>query len=343
MSYFDKYLKYKNKYLALKDTVGGAKKKIYELGEEEFKILFDQGIKKPLNEKCLLYKKYPHIMEDFTEYCWISPPADDKGFDYGIGLFIFKKIKGSYFSGYEDYGWSKGVESYAYWQIELHNIGPIIKLEDKSNDTITPFKTSIILKSVEGEDIPIDTSYGWNHDLNCWIYNKNNNNNKTFYKADLKLDFDYCDIIGIWNNTKNVIFDVTYEELTPYFSNYCFVGQITDHWSKGFGIGFFLYKRKKESGWPGNKYKFFNSHVNGNAEYAILYITQDNIDTITEKNITADQYKKSGRKFNTTIPLKLDNNNSLPVDTEYYWDHELNRWIYFNSTNKKYYSAAFKP
>jgi hypothetical protein len=341
MSYFDKYLKYKTKYLALKDTVGGGEKPIYGLGDKGFEKLFEAGITKDLTKSVLL-SKYPDIMDALEKYCWISPLTDDKVFDYGIGLFIFKKKSGgSYFSGFTDYGWSK-VLNYAYWKIELHNIGPIIKLSDKSNNTETPFSTSIMLKSNQGENIPEGTRYGWNHEFNCWIYNNNN----TFYKADLKLDFDWDDLSGFWND--NTTFEVTYKLLEPYFSDYCFVGQTipenSKHPNKAFGIGFFLYKSTGNYPSDFQKYKFFNSHVSGNAKYAILYITQGNIGPITLNNkITETIYKASkGRKFNTTIPLELDNDKSLPFGTEYYWDHELNCWIYFDSKNKKYYSANFK-
>jgi hypothetical protein len=336
MSYFDKYLKYKNKYLALKDTVRGAEKKdIYDLGDEGFETLFTENITKPLSIKSVLFSKYPDIMLALNNYCWISPPKDDKVFDFGIGLFIFKRdVNKSFFDGFYDWGW-KRLSNYAYWKIELHNIGPIIKLGDKSNNTETPFSTSIMLKSNQGENIPEGTRYGWNHDENCWIYN---NNNKTFYKADLKLDFNWDDLSGFWNN--NTIFPVNYSDLSDYFSDYCFVGHPTpedyqeQHRNKAFGIGFFLYKIKKH-GFDYKNYRSYSSNKSGD-KYATFYITQDNIDNITLNNDITDKiYNDSGRKCKTTIPLL-----NIPVDTEYCWSHSLNLWIY--KVGKQYYSAKFK-
>jgi len=215
------------------------------------------------------------------------------------------------------------------------------KAKAKANNIKTPFQTSIKLTSVEEEIIPIGTSYGWDHDGNCWIYNYND----TFYKADLHKDFDYCNIMEIWYHPKNVIFEVTYPELKKNFSNYCFVGKpSSDYWKYAFGIGFFLYKK---NGGYDLRFKYIGSHVDGSDSFAIFYITQDNIDKITLNNdINEKIYNDSGRKFKTTIPLKLDNNTSLPVGTEYCWNHELNNkqgcWIYSDISNKRYYSAAFK-
>jgi len=149
----------------------------------------------------------------------------------------------------------------------------------------------------------------------------------------------------IWYHPKNVIFEVTYPELKKNFSNYCFVGKpSSDYWKYAFGIGFFLYKK---NGGYDLRFKYIGSHVDGSDSFAIFYITQDNIDKITLNNdINEKIYNDSGRKFKTTIPLKLDNNTSLPVGTEYCWNHELNNkqgcWIYSDISNKRYYSAAFK-
>ena len=74
MSYFDKYSKYKNKYLELKNVVGGEDKKEFSWGY--LNNLWENG-----NENDFV--KYPKssvslssFSKFFKEYCWIGPPRN---------------------------------------------------------------------------------------------------------------------------------------------------------------------------------------------------------------------------------------------------------------------------
>ena len=78
MTYYLKYLKYKNKYLELKKLIGGAKLDI-QIIQKFWKEMKD-------NEK--LYKVLDDNKDIFTEYCWIGSTSSDL-YDKGYGFFIY--------------------------------------------------------------------------------------------------------------------------------------------------------------------------------------------------------------------------------------------------------------
>jgi hypothetical protein len=337
MSYFDKYLKYKTKYLALKDTVGGSSNKI------PLKPLDDKKLhelwKMRENEKNFIFEvNYPGLSNFFSQYCWISPPTDSDGFDYGFGFFLYKVktlnmnrmdikngIKNNF--GYDTYFYLKeGDEAcYAVWKIKIENIGPIT--ESNTLPLIyETFKTSVKLTTEEGNILLVGTSYGWCHDLNRWIYQTNNK----YYQAYLN-GFNYEEIDKIWK--KSIKFDVTYDKLSQLFSRYCWVGPPT----KAFGIGFFLYEIKEKSIVPDDKYTVIKEGIR--PAYALWHIELTNISPIKlDLDVSSIQNSKTkGTEFKTSIPLKSENGDTLIQKTPYYWDHALNRWIY--NANNKFYSA----
>jgi hypothetical protein len=86
MTYYSKYLKYKNKYLELKNMIGGnpIASKLGSLHQEYSR---DKII---LKENTTFYNKFASFKDCIHNYSWIGPPAvkqDD--FDYGNGFFIF--------------------------------------------------------------------------------------------------------------------------------------------------------------------------------------------------------------------------------------------------------------
>jgi hypothetical protein len=189
MTYYLKYLKYKNKYLELKKLIGGD-----PLNRLDLHKLFTQEEKKTFDVTNDELKKY------LIKYCWIGFPEEDSftkniAIHYQNGFFIFlintienyiNEIKKLGFKIYEQ----KGFKSYAVWMINPEeNIGNIeeilgstidVSLFDKKNSP-NIFKTSTQI----GE-LPPGTKYIWNHDLNSWIFK---NGNK-YYKAALKAAFN---------------------------------------------------------------------------------------------------------------------------------------------------------
>ena len=337
MSYFDKYLKYKNKYLALKDTVGGSASDKTPLTPEKVHELWKMR-ENIMPEKNFIFEvDYPGLSNFFSQYCWISPPTNSDGFDYGFGFFLYKVktlnlnrmdiVKGINDNfGYNTYFYSKGGDEacYAVWKIKLENIGPITKLNILPSKYET-FKTSVNLSAEESDNLNVGTSYGWCHDLNRWIYQANGK----YYQAYLN-GFFYKEINTIWNNSR--IFDVTLNELRPLFSRYCWVGPPT----KAFGIGFFLYEIKENIIVPDDKYTVIKE--GGRPAYALWHIELKNISPIKlDFDVRIQNSTTKGKIFETSIPLESENGYKLIQKTPYYWDHILNRWIYY--ANKEFYSA----
>jgi hypothetical protein len=76
MTYYLKYLKYKNKYLELKKLIGGAKLELKKI----------QDLWKEMSEKKKVYKVLDDDKDIFDQYCWIGSPSSDP---YGYGFFIY--------------------------------------------------------------------------------------------------------------------------------------------------------------------------------------------------------------------------------------------------------------
>lgn len=172
MSYFDKYLKYKNKYLALKDTVGGSTNSVINkpFTYDKIKILWDKHTHNIVD--------YPALAHDFSEYCWIGPPPKDNkdNSDYRAGFFLYKVKDDNYYfpddkkqDVFRIYFIKPETDVDSIVQINSNEIVPG-PLEDR-------FSTTIKLN----KDLPIGTQYEWNHMANAWIYYINK---EPTYKAE---------------------------------------------------------------------------------------------------------------------------------------------------------------
>jgi hypothetical protein len=156
MSYFDKYLKYKNKYLALKDTVGGSTNSIIKpFTYNVIKILWDKHTHNIVD--------YPALAHDFSEYCWIGPPPKDNS-DYRAGFFLYKvKDDNYYFPG------NKKQDVFRIYFIKPEtDVDSIVKINSKIEPG--PLKDRFLTTINLNEDIRIGTQYEWNHKANAWIY-----------------------------------------------------------------------------------------------------------------------------------------------------------------------------
>jgi hypothetical protein len=197
MSYFDKYLKYKNKYLELKNMVSGGSEKLF--GIAKIILLWIQHKNKPIP----LPVTFPELVPYFSHYCWVGPPFKNDNYDYGYGFFIYKiktnekgipekdisqkirEIGNKLNIKYEVHENNNGA-AYAVWKITSQNIGNIQILSSyKESEEIKKsikFFTTIDLISTNGDTLPKETLYWWDHDLSCWIYQSKG----IYYKAPLK-------------------------------------------------------------------------------------------------------------------------------------------------------------
>ena len=213
--YTQKYLKYKNKYIKLKNMIGGD----FRSNEEELKSLW--------NDRNTIGKvfdvTYSKFVNNYSHYCWISGPS------YGLGFFLYllKKDK-------EPVDGHNKVDKYAVWNMTLNNIGPRNKVNPISDLSLS-YKTTIDLPTtyqniILKKDV---TKFDWSHTDDCWVYEQDNN----FYKSTLiPIDFD-----ALWKaKEKKKVFDVTRNKLVKNYSHYCWIS------GPSYGFGFFLYSLRPD-------------------------------------------------------------------------------------------------
>ena len=197
--YTQKYLKYKNKYLELKNMIGGK-----ALNIEEIKQLWDAPGRKQHNISI------PALMELFEQYCWIGPPLKkvktpkkgkipkidkvQKKDKYGIGFFLYKCKEGvTIDSKYEVF--SDGKDRYAVWKITPANLGAYVPLQETEelvkqfDNSPNIFTTSVALPIndeplVKKGSLQEGTKYRWEHENRRWIYKTNDGK---YYEGQFKL------------------------------------------------------------------------------------------------------------------------------------------------------------
>ena len=204
--YLQKYLKYKNKYLELKNMIGGKEftvKKLNKIWERRKKA----GKVHPVT--------YENFTQYFSEYCWVSKnsssdkaPSSEKAqkkankaikkanktikkanrtkeeetkakeeSKYGKGFFLYKIIKGvkDLPQGFDKVS---GTE-YAMFKINKDNLGEVSALGGKTlpdNFFNDAYLTTMILNdSPEDGTVKIDTDipFDWyheDHDGGFWVY-----------------------------------------------------------------------------------------------------------------------------------------------------------------------------
>ena len=305
MTYYSKYLKYKNKYLELKNMIGSGTTPLTATKVSE---LWAERAGKPGK---VYQVTYPALKQHFSRYCWISPGNDD--FNYGVGFFIYECKSTSVLDGYNKYG------NYAVKMITLDNIGQLNPITVPVTEVLS-YKTTVDLKSVNSQILPKDkTEYDWSNTHNGWIYKTSDNK---IYKANYVVVETL--LTKLWDERNKVgkVYPVTYSLLTPHFSRYCWISPGNDDFN--YGVGFFIYECKSTSVLDGyNKY--------GN--YAVKMITLDNIGQLNPITVPVTEVLS----YKTTVDLKSVNSQILPKDkTEYDWSNTHNGWIYKTSDNKIY-------
>jgi hypothetical protein len=168
MTYYSKYLKYKNKYLELKNMIGGA----FSGNEVELDKLW-----KARNDTGKVFEvTYCGFKPFYSQYCWIS------GTSYGVGFFLYRfnnatNTTSSVMTGHVKNG------KYALWHLNESDIMlPLDRCEKVCENLL--YKTTISLPTTDSElkVLPTDTSFDWSHVQNSWIYQSG----QKFFKTGLK-------------------------------------------------------------------------------------------------------------------------------------------------------------
>ena len=301
MTYYSKYLKYKNKYLELKNMIGGN----FRGNEADLNTLWSQ---RSQNGK-VFDVTYP-LFENYSQYCWISGPT------YGLGFFLYLSKQGS--SKLPDKtGIIENIGKYTLWHISTTNIGPIERFDHKE---VLFYKTTIKL-TADGTELPIDTDFDWSNDFNCYCYRKYDG--QTF-KAELILSFlgSIDELRSLWEARNKVgkVFSVTYEKLTKHYSHYCWIS------GPKYGLGFFLYLKN-----PGVKIKQNqNQKVD---EYDLWFISKKNIGPIIPFDHTEEL------KYKTTIKLIATDGTELNPGTAFDWSHKHNGYLYRTDDGRTFKAA----
>ena len=170
MTYYSKYLKYKNKYLELKNMIGGV-----DLNETQVESLWNER-KKADKVHTVTYKD---LTTYFSEFCFVGPVEKEFG-PKVVGLFIYL-IKDPINRPQKGYSFTK---KYAIKRITNQNIG-----EQIQNDAIeqcqffnNSYKTTIDLPNIKK-----GTLYDWSIKADGWVYNTNPQLKYTFKPNNLSI------------------------------------------------------------------------------------------------------------------------------------------------------------
>jgi hypothetical protein len=265
MTYYLKYLKYKNKYLELKNMIGGD----FTGNEAELDRLW----KDRLQNGKVFTVSYP-LFENYSNYCWISGPS------FGLGFFLYLSKHG--FPRLPDNpGKISNIGKYTLWHISKRNIGLI---EQFNHIERLLYGTTIKLTDTNGTVLPIGTKFDWSHALNCYCYRTSDG--RTF-KAELILSFlgSIDELRSLWSTRSQAqkVFPVTYPTLIQHYSNYCWIS------GPKYGLGFFLYLKKG-----------INSIFETFQEYDLWFISEKNIGQIVPFRHTEELLYKTTIELTAT-------------------------------------------
>ena len=304
MTYYLKYLKYKSKYLELKNMIGGD----YRGTEEVLDVLWEA--RKKVGKVFEVTRE--ELKSNYSHYCWIS--------GYGLGFFLYLLKDQLPLKGHNKVG------KHAVWNMTLNNIGPRNKVDSISDSSLSfhYYKTTIDLSTTDGKKLDKGTHFDWSDKDDGWFYKKNE---YECYKSTLiPIDFD-----ALWKARNDVgkVFEVTRSEFTNYYSHYCWIS------GPDYGLGFFLYLLKKDK-------EPLNGH-NKVGDYAVWDIKKNNIGQLnlvkTEINILVRNLD-----YRTTIDLPTTYQNIiLKKDvTKFDWSHTDDCWVYYDESLGSYKAELIK-
>jgi len=166
MTYYLKYLKYKNKYLELKNMIAGKG----PLDEHKLEVIWIQRQKA---EK--VYEvNYNKLMPHYSHYCWFSKPtkpgkaAKPSKSKYGDGFFLYRLHD----NGAKPFEGHVKIGKYAMWYITEND------MDLKNQGTMDPpvdqeFFNNSFKTTFDFPNIGLDKDFDWHHERNCWICNTN--------------------------------------------------------------------------------------------------------------------------------------------------------------------------
>ena len=334
MTYYSKYLKYKSKYLELKNMIGG---RALELDNTIVPKIYSD-IKRAKYDVT-----YPELTKlNIVKYCWVGPPQNMGKYNYGGGFFIY------HFSG---------DNTNVVLPHEFKKMGPFHAIKMITDDSyignVTNF-TDILpqdffnagLKStiriynkpkLEGDQpiIIVGTSYDWSHTYNGWIYdNFGNKMIATYVNVDKILD-------DLFQNKKeqSQVFNVTRQELkNKKLETYCWISPPQNNQDEfNYGDGFFLYQVNEIVNKIGNdtynkKYqKVSDSNYKQYGKYAIKKIDGEKVKPAESKIINVENLS-----YKTTVQLSTTSGKIIPVGTSYDWSPTNDGWIYKTDDGQTY-------
>ena len=168
MTYYSKYLKYKNKYLELKNMIGG------DFTGDDNKL---NGLWKARSiAKKVFPVTYDKLKDVYSHYCWIS------GTEYGYGFFLYRLKK-------DQKPLPEHVQNgnYALFHVKLVNIGIPEIINAKICEELK-YSTTIKLEAKDKSILPLSTPFDWSNCQDAWVYKViDQKQAELFYKAELKL------------------------------------------------------------------------------------------------------------------------------------------------------------
>ncbi len=161
MTYYLKYLKYKNKYLELKNMIAGKgplnEAKLAKIWGEREKVGKVYNV------------DFKDLMSHYSQYCWVSQPTKEaklgkvRSNKYGGGFFLYRLRKDAKpFGNHVQHG------NFAIWYLTEANLGKQKVLDVPVNSSFfnNSFKTTFDLPN-----IGVGRDFDWHHERNLFVYN----------------------------------------------------------------------------------------------------------------------------------------------------------------------------
>ena len=177
MTYYSKYLKYKNKYLELKNMIGGKPLVLDDAKVNQF------WVKKPKSKKYTV--TYESLKPYFSEYCWIgiSQNVNENKKDLGFFLYTIKddmlqKDLPTDFKKFDKFA------VFTIYPTDHMQPALIIGKKDlpKGNVNNLTYKTNLDIPNIPmiKNDLYL-IIYNWDHNQNAWFFA---DPTETYYKVN---------------------------------------------------------------------------------------------------------------------------------------------------------------
>ena len=162
MTYYSKYLKYKNKYLELKNMIGGKPLVLDDAKVNQF------WVKKPKSKKYTV--TYESLKPYFSEYCWIGQSQNDNENKKDLGFFLYKirdeMLQKDLPADFKKFG------VYAVFTIyPKDHMQSAVKIDKKDlpKGIKLSYNTNIEIPMMNNNEL-LPVIYNWNHNQNAWFF-----------------------------------------------------------------------------------------------------------------------------------------------------------------------------